>query len=414
MATDSILRTDPKVKTIQSSFGLDTAGSPGSTGGAALAAPPPFAGEMLPGTAGAPGPLYPGPEGRNPAGGPTAPATPPPGAPDDPPGGTSLDGREHVDICVQPPGGETAATGEGSGEGLSPSQVPRPVGQVLSKWRKERWAMTPATCGSVYTVKSHLKSLGGCGAKVGQAMTCGDRVGCVPCAKRAASVLQESLRPVLNSISRPRLLTLTLKNVPAGELAAMHKKMGESWAKLRRRKFFKERCSGGVWADEVTWSPKAGTWHLHLHAVLAGRFLPQGEISAAWLDITKDSYVVDIRPADRETVGRELVKYITKPWGIPEVHLKELAAVFKGRRRADVWGSCRNVKRAQRPKVRCPGCGSAFVYHEWESENVTAKEFRRMQLSGPLWRDVYDGWDVEGRAPPDPDLPPPEYCDAAG
>lgn len=267
-------------------------------------------------------------------------------------------------------------------------------------WRTTK--ITPGTCGDKIRISKHS---GGCGAHVAVPMTCGDRVLCVPCAKRSSARLARSLKPVLESIKHPRFMTLTLKNVPAGKLAEQQKHLRNSWQRLRRCQWWKGLVVGGVWTIEAVYNDKARTWHMHLHAVIDGNYMPQKELQDKWYAITGDSYIVDIRKADIETVSRELCKYVTKGWEIPEEQLQELRNCLHNRRRADTWGTCRNIKKPEKIPVKCPCCGEKYRFREWESNTVTRAEWIYAARQGILWHDYYEGWARDDPSEPNYDTP---------
>ena len=220
---------------------------------------------------------------------------------------------------------------------------------------------------------------------------CGDRFRCPECARIAAARLVESFRPRIEAMRHPLFLSLTTLSVPLGGLSGALKEMLKAWGRLRHQKLFK-RVRGGVWSTEVTWSPVHG-WHLHLHAIIDGAYIPQGELSEAWEKLT-GARVVDIREVkDRRRAAREVLKYVCKPWELDDDQLDEVAAVFKGRRKADSWGSAREVECAPEGELCCPRCGKPVRWSEWDFVEVSTDEARQRWF-GLLWADCYGSWDV--------------------
>ncbi len=107
--------------------------------------------------------------------------------------------------------------------------------------------------------------------------------------------------------------TLTLKSDSERELRDGNRQIKASFRKLRRRDTWSE-CVGGFGRIENTFSPKLG-WHPHLHSiVLLKNYLPQNLLSDAWLEITGDSMIVDIRQVRDLASGLvEAIKYPFKP-----------------------------------------------------------------------------------------------------
>lgn len=140
---------------------------------------------------------------------------------------------------------------------------------------------------------------------------CHDRW-CVPCANGRASRIAANLLEKLEN-RRTRFVTLTLKASP-DSLRARIDRLLSSFSKLRRRGFWKDRVAGGAGFLEITRGRNGGHWHPHLHLVVEGKYLPKDELTDAWLQITGDSYVVDIKLVrDPRSVGYYITKYATKP-----------------------------------------------------------------------------------------------------
>lgn len=141
--------------------------------------------------------------------------------------------------------------------------------------------------------------------------SCHDRF-CVPCGNHRATVIAENLARRLGP-GPYRFLTLTLRSANS-PLSDQLDRLFNSFRKLRQRAFWRERVAGGAAFFEVTWLPDTLHWHPHLHVIIAGTFLPHAMLKAAWLDITGDSNIVDIRfIRTRETVIHYCSKYATKP-----------------------------------------------------------------------------------------------------
>lgn len=140
---------------------------------------------------------------------------------------------------------------------------------------------------------------------------CRDRF-CVPCGQHRANVISENLDRRLGP-GPYRFLTLTLRHSDTS-LSSQLTRLLKSFRRLRQRAFFKERVTGGSAFFEMKRTPDGRRWHPHLHVILEGRYLPHPLIKAAWLDITGDSYVVDIRLVrDRAYTIWYCAKYSTKP-----------------------------------------------------------------------------------------------------
>ncbi|GAI67524.1 unnamed protein product [marine sediment metagenome] len=107
--------------------------------------------------------------------------------------------------------------------------------------------------------------------------------------------------------------------------------------KLRRRQVFSRAWRGGVYTIETTYKADRG-WHVHIHALIDGEYVPQSVIKAHWHDITGNAYIVSIQVARR---AREVLKYVLKPsqellarpWA-----LREFLVAMHGSHLVSGWG----------------------------------------------------------------------------
>lgn len=179
---------------------------------------------------------------------------------------------------------------------------------------------------------------------------CHDRM-CVPCATARAATVAGNLYAATHD-REVRFVTLTLKcqSVP---LVAQVDRLYRSFAALRRRKFWKANVAGGAACCEVKIGANSGAWHVHLHCLVQTRWLAQRELSAEWHAVTGDSYIVDVRPIDRDGQRiRYVAKYAAKGCG-PDVirdpdRLQEFLLAMKGRRLCLTFGTWRGIPLEQR------------------------------------------------------------------
>lgn len=171
-------------------------------------------------------------------------------------------------------------------------------------------------------------------------------------------------------------MTLTLRN--GYDVGQLVDRAISGFGKLRRRQVF-NGVRGGFYAVEVV--PKSdGLWNVHLHVIIDGPFLPQGVLSREWLDITGDSYIVDIEALRNREAG---VVYalgycssrdkVAETWaGTSEARKREFERAVKHRRLIQTFGSLHGVRRLERP-FECPECGCmewinlTFEYAEGQS-----------------------------------------------
>lgn len=133
-----------------------------------------------------------------------------------------------------------------------------------------------------------------------------DQWDCVCCGFRMKMNLLEGLdRLVEDRPEMSRLLTLTTDPGRVPDRAAAHREIGEAWNRLRSYIQASYGDFSYVWVREET---DQGYPHLH---VLVSRFLPQGDVSAAW-SRTGVGEVVDIRRVEARKAGHYVAKYLAK------------------------------------------------------------------------------------------------------
>jgi hypothetical protein len=129
---------------------------------------------------------------------------------------------------------------------------------------------------------------------------------CRCCGHRMKMNLLEELDRVLEE--RPelsRLLTLTVDPSRFSGPEAAHRQIGEAWNRLRSYLRQAHGRFSFIWVRE---EQENGYPHLH---VLVSRFLPHGDIAAAW-DRAGMGDVVDIRQVEARKAGNYVAKYLAK------------------------------------------------------------------------------------------------------
>jgi hypothetical protein len=136
-------------------------------------------------------------------------------------------------------------------------------------------------------------------------------------------------------------LTLTLRHSD-DPLESQIDKIYSSFQKLKKTKLFRSKVTAGVWFFQVKRSKSSGQWHPHIHCIIAGKYLPQGQLSKLWLRITHDSKIVDIRPVkDPQGAADEVARYASSPANIETTHPVDYLEIFNAlhkRRIAGTWG----------------------------------------------------------------------------
>lgn len=139
---------------------------------------------------------------------------------------------------------------------------------------------------------------------------CGDRW-CYSCVKAKAKKLTAALLAFV--LQRPTLfVTLTIaKN--SKPLAERRKHLLDSFAKLRRTKFFRSAITGGACCTQVTRGKSGGHWHVHLHFLAHGAYLDSRRLSKLWRRCTGDSKIVHVRRVkNAEKEAAYVARYATK------------------------------------------------------------------------------------------------------
>jgi len=140
-----------------------------------------------------------------------------------------------------------------------------------------------------------------------------------------------------------RFLTLTLRSTTA-PLVEQLDRLYSSFGKFRNRSRIKKSIRGGIAFLELSRNRETGAWHPHLHILFEGDYLPQVVARTTWHEITRDSYIVDIRQIRTiaEAAGY-VVKYATKSiganvWRDPNA-LRECMVALVGRRTFNAFGT---------------------------------------------------------------------------
>jgi len=175
---------------------------------------------------------------------------------------------------------------------------------------------------------------------------CRDRF-CKPCARARAGIVARNLLAHVHD-RKLRFITLTLKTATP-DLKLELNRLYDSFRKLQRRVFWKRHCWGGAAMLELKYNPGSDRWHPHLHVLVEGSYLSQSKLSAEWMAVTGDSFVVDVRAVpDNGSVVRYVTKYATDPLH-PSVTksvqlISEAIRAMKGRRACMTFGSWRSFQ----------------------------------------------------------------------
>lgn len=175
---------------------------------------------------------------------------------------------------------------------------------------------------------------------------CRDRF-CRPCASFRGRVIAHNVVEYIRH--RPyRFVTITIKTTGL-TLKEGVDKLYRCFGKLRRTKLWALKVKGGCAVCEVL--PRAGgtEWHPHLHLITEGKYLPVKPLRKLWMQITGDSYIVDVQMGkDADAAASYVSKYITKPFddGTTRNPAKLIEAIraLHGRRLVSTFGSWRGYR----------------------------------------------------------------------
>jgi hypothetical protein len=183
---------------------------------------------------------------------------------------------------------------------------------------------------------------------------------CEPCQRMKANLMAANLKARLSKEAdgRYRFITLTLAHRVA-PLVDQVKTLYAAWKKLRKSKLWKQSQKGGAAVLEVKLSDALDPtsrpyWHAHLHVIAEGGWISQSALSAQWLAITGDSYIVHVRALDRAAdAAAYLVKYVTKGtspavWNTPDL-ASEWICASRGVRTAATYGTWRGIRLLAKP-----------------------------------------------------------------
>lgn len=229
-------------------------------------------------------------------------------------------------------------------------------------WRHRGWAPTRgrvrAALEALNVPRSRLDRFDQCGsdAWVAQASDNPDRLAvvcnrchdrfCQPCAASRGRTIAANLAVHVQHADT-RFITLTLRSTTE-PLRDLLDALGKAWRDLRRTKLWRTTQDGGAAFIEITRGRRGDRWHVHLHIIVQGRYIPRAALSAAWLTCTGTSHIVDVRRVGQtDKLQAQVVRYVTKyaSKGLdfskikdPDL-LQEAIAALRGRKLVQTFGN---------------------------------------------------------------------------
>lgn len=191
-----------------------------------------------------------------------------------------------------------------------------------------------------------------CGHPLRVRLSCGDRT-CPICRKKWYGYHFGALKGYISTWPKIYCLTLTLVNIPDNKISRWHiERLREAFSKLRYR--FKPAIQDGYYIVQAT-NSGAG-WHLHIHVLYRGGYLSKAAVSKAWNEITKGSYIVDIKLVERyQTALQYLLSDFRGRPRIREQDVETYKRLFYRSRLVQGFGEYSKIK--LRVPYRCPACG---------------------------------------------------------
>jgi len=145
---------------------------------------------------------------------------------------------------------------------------------------------------------------------------------------------------------RPYLVTLTVKDGP--DLKERFDHLKKSLVSFHKRRHGQrntneaKKATAAVWSYEIKRGKNSGQWHPHVHAIWLCASPPdQFAISEQWRKITRDSFIVDVRPISNDDPVSgflEVFKYAIKFSDQPESDTWHCFEILKGKRLIGSFG----------------------------------------------------------------------------
>ena len=193
---------------------------------------------------------------------------------------------------------------------------------------------------------------------------CGVRI-CPWCTHHRTARAKYQILEVMGKMASPRTIVLTARSNDQ-PLATQLKKLRDDFHKLRRNKKWKALVTSGIYTVEVTYNPRAMTWHPHVHLIIDGQFFPQPLLSSLWKQATGDSNIVWIHKIDDAlSSAMELAAYIGKPPKLKEMpndKLREYVQATAHVRMLQTFGKAKTAKTIdQDPRPAAPAPEACFT-----------------------------------------------------
>lgn len=220
-----------------------------------------------------------------------------------------------------------------------------------------------------------------CGEKKLITIRCKGRT-CPECRRADFWRLMKGYDGLADTMDEPKLATFTVPNMTR-LTKHVFLTITRAFKKLFRRKFYRERVRGGLFALETT--NHGNGWHPHLHVLLDADYLAQRKLDADWKKLTGG--MVDIRARTPQNALPYLLKYVGKAPDIyrtdhnlglkrycsPDECMEresEFNAAMKGIRSVQPFGTLYGKEKPVKPVLTCGTCGGTEWMSEWGLQSM--------------------------------------------
>lgn len=230
---------------------------------------------------------------------------------------------------------------------------------------------------------------------------------CPVCSRSRAARVQAQILALLSDVKDVRLGTLTLKASDAPFREVLDRLLS-CYRQLRRTELWKKTVRGAVAVVQVTRGRSGDHWHVHLHFVWDGDFMPHARLRDEWQRITGDSYVVSLNgQGSGRDAARYVSRYVSSPDAMlhwPDDVLREYVLGLVGRRTLITSGSWHGSGVGTSPKRK----DSAGVLHlVGVGQLVNGHKLGIAECTETLCLLHLDGWLGRQLSPLRVDIPPP-------
>lgn len=213
---------------------------------------------------------------------------------------------------------------------------------------------------------------------------------CPLCAKVRTNYVSHQVQEWIQHTKYAKFITLTVKsNDDPIESQINH--LYDSFKRLRKKKEWKKKISGGVWFFQITFNKESQQWHPHIHIIAIGKFYSKRLLSSHWLLVTGDSPIVDIKAVkDAKKAAQYAARYAAKPANLSNLEPStsaELIMAMQSRRICGCWGKgCKIIFRPRKPDdadswknigdfshvVELIGCDSSadYIWLAWQNDSA--------------------------------------------